>query len=497
MMQAHGLLAGIRSAAMILSDRGVVVAANRSAHALFGLCPSAHIRTMPFREGDLLELADRVSAAAATGLDELVQIRRTESNRTVAVHLRPIAGPKSARQVLAVSSEHLWTDDVSRVLSRAFGLSNAELGVLRLLAAGETVGEVASRTGRRVGTVRSQLHALLAKTGTRTQAELMRIAALLLTSVPSFAEPIHSALTRPSARRNRVMHLSDGRRMDVVTYGHPTGRPLVWLQSTLGLHLLPVEAETNLAQRGIRVVVPIRAGYGESDPPPPDRDPFELAVVDTLDLVSRLRVDHITVVAPTDDIRIALMLAQADPARIEHIVGIGAGFPILTPAQYQRMHAVGRFFRACARHTPGTLPFIAKAFRAIMLRHGTEDFFRRTLRSIPGDERAFSNRDVADAVAAGFAYTFGTSATCEAAFCADLVRLHADWPPGLGDVRCPVTLIHGEQDGNAPFETALEYCAMYPRWRYIGFPDEGQLVAYARWAEVFDIIDGAFALPTA
>jgi hypothetical protein len=43
------------------------------------------------------------------------------------------------------------------------------------------------------------------------------------------------------------------------------------------------------------------------------------------------------------------------------------------------------------------------------------------------------------------------------------VRPHQDWPPGLGDVACPVTLVHGEQDGNAPFESAREYCKMYPR----------------------------------
>ena len=176
------------------------------------------------------------------------------------------------------------------------------------------------------------------------------------------------------------------------------------------------------------------------------------------------------VVAPTDDIRIALMLAHAAPARIGHIIGLGSGFPILTTAQYQRMHAVGRFFRACARYTPATLPFITKAFRAIMMRYGIDGYFRATLRAIPGDGRAFAHREIADAVAAGFAYTFGTSLASESAFCAELVRFHQDWPPGLGDVGCPVTLIHGEQDGNAPFQTALEYCAMYPNGATSAFP---------------------------
>lgn len=156
---------------------------------------------------------------------------------------------------------------------------------------------------------------------------------------------------------------------------------------------------------------------------------------------------------------------------------------------------LGLFFRTCARYTPAALPFITKAFRNAVIRYGIDDFYRGALRAIPGDDRAFAQRDIADAVSAGFSYTFGMSETSEAAFCADVIRFHDEWPEGLGDVDCPVTLIHGEQDGNAPFETALDYCALYPRWRYIGFPDEGQLVALARWPDVLDVIEAAIEAP--
>ena len=86
--------------------------------------------------------------------------------------------------------------------------------------------------------------------------------------------------------------------MDVVTYGAPTGRPVVWMMSTIGLHLMPASAERDLERRNIRVLVPIRAGYGVSDPGPPGRDPFELAVEDTRELIRRLGAARIAVVAP-------------------------------------------------------------------------------------------------------------------------------------------------------------------------------------------------------
>ncbi len=83
----------------------------------------------------------------------------------------------------------------------------------------------------------------------------------------------------------------------------------------------------------------------------------------------------------------------------------------------------------------------------------------------------------------------------QATLCAELVRSRNAWPPGLGEVACPVILVHGEQDGVAPHATALDYCAMYPSWRYIGFPDEGGLVGFTRWRDVLDLVDdrcGAF-----
>jgi hypothetical protein len=56
-----------------------------------------------------------------------------------------------------------------------------------------------------------------------------------------------------------------------------------------------------------------------------------------------------------------------------------------------------------------------------------------------------------------------------------------------------VTLIHGEQDGNAPFETAIDYCALYLAWRFVGYPEAGQFVAHVRWPDVLDLIEATLA----
>jgi pimeloyl-ACP methyl ester carboxylesterase len=157
--------------------------------------------------------------------------------------------------------------------------------------------------------------------------------------------------------------------------------------------------------------------------------------------------------------------------------------------QFRRLEPAGRVFVACARYMPQALPFLVRASRARMLHTGLEAFLQANFRASSADARAIADTEIVDAVIAGFTRLYGDYGRPEDAFCAELVRCQQPWPGGLGDVGCPVTLIHGERDGTAPHATALDYCAMHPRWRYVGFPDDGQLVAYVHWKEVLDVLE--------
>jgi pimeloyl-ACP methyl ester carboxylesterase len=326
------------------------------------------------------------------------------------------------------------------------------------------------------------------KTGTRSQAEVVRLALLLLDSVRLESQPRRRLAAEP---HQRFLRMPDGRRIEVLSFGDPAGRPVIWMQSTFGLWRLPRAAEEDLARRGLKVILPFRAGWCGNDPVPKGRNPFEVAVADLRALMLQLRIASAPVVAPGDDIRIALMLAQADPARVRAIFGIGCGFPILNDVQYRRLIPVARFLRACARYSPRVLQFMTRGMRATVAGYGLERYMRGTLSRIPADARAFADPEIAAAFLAGAEKLIFTESFSDAAFAAELALFHQDWPKGLGHVACPVTLIHGEQDGNAPFETALDYCAMYPAWRYVAYPDEGEFVAHVRWADVLDLIEAS------
>ena len=346
--QAHDLLASLLGAAIVFSCDGALVAANEAATTVFDLRPGGSVWSMPFDAPNLEELASRIAAvsdSAGSGREEILQLRPAQVDRIVLVHLKAMANTGS-RHVLAMTSELAWPEAVSRFLSEVFKLTPAEVAVMQRLVAGDSVATIVGRTRRTTGTVRSQLHAILQKTATRNQAELVRLGMLLMQSVP--AEAAAPRLPPAAEPHQRFLRMPDGRRIEVLSFGDPTGRPVIWMQSTYGFWRLPSAAEADLARRRLRVVVPFRAGWCGSDPAPQGRNPLEVAVADMRTLMLQLSIPSAVVVAPGDDIRLALTLAQADPPRVRAIFGIGSGFPISTDAQYRRLIPVARFVRTCA-----------------------------------------------------------------------------------------------------------------------------------------------------
>lgn len=494
------LLAGIAAPAMVLSERGVIVAANAAARSVFGLSAGCAIAHMRLAGPDLATLAERLATVAGGAGPDTDVVRLDRSGHDVALWLvlRRLDTGRRQRHVLALSTEHPWDEAAGRALGDVFGMTGAETGLVRRLVAGETVGSVARRSGRSEGTIRSQLHAVLSKTGARTQAELSRLTVALIQALTFDARRVAAPRQADAALRCRSPHirLADGRRIAVRHYGDPDGRPVLWLQSPIGFFEPTAEGEQALVRRGLRLVVPIRAGYATSDPAPRDRDVLEVAVEDIAEVGRQAGIGPCPVVVHFYDIRIALALAHRAPETVSRIVGISCMFPITNLAQFRRLNAIARFYAATVRYMPYLLPFVVRAWHADMRRNGLVAAVRQVYCGHPADERAFARPDIAAAMTGAYGLIYDSGAPARAAFCADAIRYAEPWPAGFGNVGCPVTFIHGAQDGHGLHETLLDYSGAYPGWEVVTFPDDGQLVGFVRWATVLDAIEGR-AAPTA
>jgi DNA-binding CsgD family transcriptional regulator len=96
--------------------------------------------------------------------------------------------PFGARALLLLTDLQQAPAPDPDLLARAFDLTRAEARLAALVAAGAAPSQAAAALGVGRGTVRSQLKAVFAKTGTHRQSELaallLRLVSLLLGALP-------------------------------------------------------------------------------------------------------------------------------------------------------------------------------------------------------------------------------------------------------------------------------------------------------------------------
>jgi len=124
------------------------------------------------------KLRDAIVAAAQRGLRRLVVLNAGAADET-AVSVLPCT-PASERQAMLIVARGACCQELTvHGYARDRGLTPMETGVLRALCAGDTPQGIARERGVRLSTVRTQIHALRAKTGSADIRALVRKVATL------------------------------------------------------------------------------------------------------------------------------------------------------------------------------------------------------------------------------------------------------------------------------------------------------------------------------
>ncbi|MFZ1679496.1 MAG: helix-turn-helix transcriptional regulator, partial [Rhizobiaceae bacterium] len=295
-----------RSAAFV-SDGKRVVAANDQAGLVFALHGGESCAVLPFAPEDQAALQSTVRRIIG-GRDEkaaTLRIRDQRSGKLEILRIMPVKDADGRPFALVTSSAVTWPDDFSVTLADAFELTDAEIEIVRGIVEGLGVRDIARERARSEHTVRTQLRHVLSKTETHSQSELVRIMLGLmdLTATRGVARPAGGADGRLAPIVPKTMRLADGRRLSWIEFGAPAGRPLLYLHMSYGLARWPADAEAQALQRNIRVIVPIRAGYGGSDPQPAVDDYCGRNTNDIGQLIDRLGVPRLAILTLGADLR--------------------------------------------------------------------------------------------------------------------------------------------------------------------------------------------------
>ena len=255
-----------------------------------------------------------------------------------------------------------------------------------------------------------------------------------------------------------------------------------------GLIRWPAEAERQAALRGLRIVVPVRAGYGRSELHGRGTDHIQGVVEDYAAVLDHLGIEAAAVISLGADLRFALALANQRPGLVTGILGCAAQLPLRSAAQYDRMDKWQRFILANARYAPKVLPFLVQAGFSLARRLGKDKFFMQVNGGSAADMETFADPQVREAILLGSDVCLADRKSAHEAFTRECISSERDWSDLIHAVRVPVHLLQGDQDPQTPVQTIHELMGDYPALKVEFLPQTGQLLFFKEWRYVLDRI---------
>lgn len=494
----RSVLEQIPRSAAFLADGGALIAGfNRPAAVAFGLTAGARMADLPFdpEDTDLLRAQIRKVAGGQAEKVVTLRIRSRITGGPVIVRVGPVASANTPPLALVVSTELVWPDGFALTVQEAFGLTPAEVEIVQGITLGLPVRDIAEARGRSPETVRTQLRSILSKTETHSQSELVRVVlglmdvAQLPTGGVANLPPGHGLEKTPF----QSIRTPDGRRLDFIEFGSPTGAPVLFMHLDYGLIRWPAAAERAARLRGLRVIVPVRAGYGRSDLHAKGGDHVAGVASDYAAVIDHLGVRRCAVICLGADLRFALRVSQDRPRLVQAILGCAAQLPLRTAAQYDRMDKWQRFILANARYAPKILPFLVQAGFSLARRLGKEKFFAQVNGGSPADMATFARPEVREAILEGSEVCLGSQHSAYEAFTRECISSERDWSALVRAATVPVVLLQGDQDPQTPVQSIRELMGDYPHLQVSFLPDTGQLLFFAEWPQVLDRLEELMA----
>ena len=487
----------VKTRAAFLTDGfGKLLAVNGIASKTMGISDGAPISALPFHAADLESLKEIAVNVGKQNepVSVVMRIRRSDNNKPVLLRITPVENDGSLTAVLVVLAEIVWLDGFSENLCQTFKLTPAEAEVVRHIVSGLPANDIALARQTSVQTVRTQIKSILDKTEAHSQTELVRTVVGLL-DVISLTPENDSAVpvaTTMDDTNFQSMTLSDGRRYEFRVFGDPEGINCLYMHMDFGFVVWPEEAERAALNEGLRVIVPVRAGYGKSVLPTFNSDFRKRTVEDMVELLGHLEVDKFIALTQGSDLRFATAMAAVTEGRMMGIIGCAAQLPLQNAAQYERMDKWQRFINWNARYAPKLLPFLVKAGFSLAQRIGKERFFEAVNGGSRADMQAFSNPVVRQAILVGTNVCLNDEHIAHKAFSLEVIDHEDDWIDSLRDCTVPIELFQGDQDPQSPLDTVNEIIAGMDHIKMQVVENAGQILFFTAWPHILPKVKQLF-----
>lgn len=392
---------------------------------------------------------------------------------------------------LIVSTHFHWREKTGALLGSVFQLTGAEQNVVRLLIEGQDTKSIAATRNTSEGTVRGQIKSITGKMNLRSQKDIVRLVMALGEFPMGTSGKEALELATPGLSKNwletevwkpfKSITVPDGRALTYHDMGPSTGDPVLfshmgscmarWSRSMIHLAF----------ERNLRVICPIRAGYGNSDNLDPIADPFEAACDDTMFLLQSLRIPQLPYVVQGSDFPFAADLIAKRPDIVSELIGIG-GRPCLPSGL--NVDGAGRwqkFFVSTARNAPHLVRFASKAVMAMCKRIGPEAMLRQLCKDSPSDLALLETEEMKQVLVANIRLMAGESTNAARAFAMEYIAFQEDWSDRVLATRhIPVQIFLAEEDPTIDISLIPKLQEAYPWMKFEVVPNAGLALIYQK-----------------
>jgi pimeloyl-ACP methyl ester carboxylesterase len=174
-------------------------------------------------------------------------------------------------------------------------------------------------------------------------------------------------------------------------------------------------------------------------------------------------------------------------SRINHIVSISGGVPILSIDHFADIAPRQRTFSYTARFAPQLLPMLVRTGVALIDRGGFRNIVEAMHHASPIDLATASNPEIFELISQGYRFTVSQG---HSAFVIDAHHVVRDWSEYVDGCDQPVTLLHGAHDPVVPIKAVRNFATrLGARAQLVELSEHGQLLLHSAPASVLELFE--------
>lgn len=480
-----------------MDETGNILDANMAAMTAYDLVPGGSVSSLPISTDEMARLKKRIADVSQHGdrrntPNDVLRFRNQETNRPLLIRLERYIQPSTKRSLVILRTSDVgWPAHLGPILQDLFDLSRAEIDIIRLMVEGLKVKEMARRRRAAVSTVRSQLQSIFGKTGTVDQMDCTRMVLGLALMhevdegnlVAARLEARNETAFFPREDQRHVLNLPDKRVLEYSDFGAPDGKDVVlWYHDQAFGDVWFKEPVQMAARQGIRIIGPLRPGFGQTTVYTGEASEPRDFVPDVEALLDHLGIDRVAIVSSSSGLVHALAAAEQMPDRITGITACHPLLPVLSDEDLEGTNGYNYLLPHARLHFPSTVKFLCKAGFAFVMRSGPAAFGKAVMRASPKDVEWITRPDVLPVMVhgrrvhrdQGHVGNFGD------------LNYRKDWRPLLINCPVPVRLVIGEHDRNVQWGAARRWSDALGHVTLQVLPNSGYMVFHQQYAQILE-----------